>query len=298
VGREILGERIFERGACMKNVKVLGISGSPRHANTETLVNEALKAAREVGPVDTELISLAGMEINPCDGCNKCYGYSKGASWDRLCYKYDDDVTMIYKKIRDADGIIIGSPVYAGDITAKLKALMERGACFCHYSASPVAGSIRNKMVGGIVVAFERRGGQEGSLQSIWRWATGIMFSYVVGAVPFPDDPPPQASAFGGLADTCDSSAGLGKYGAMPETTRTQPPSSGIYNLRSVRNLAKNVSLGSLLINRGTISLQSEGITVPPLPLTAFPEKILQPDSYLKQVREGRQVPEYQIILE
>ncbi|NLO21837.1 MAG: flavodoxin family protein [Syntrophomonadaceae bacterium] len=280
----------------MQKVKVLGISGSPRHANTETLVDEALKAARELGPVDTELISLAGLTINPCDGCNKCYGYSKGASWDRLCYKHDDDVTMIYKKIREADGIIVGSPVYTGDITAKLKALMERGACFCHYSASPVAGSIRNKVIGGIVVAFERRGGQEGSLQSIWRWATGIMFSYVVGAVPFPDDPPPQASALGGLADTCDSWAGLGKYGAMPQTTRTQPPNSGVFNLRSVRNLGKNVALGALLINRGTLALQSEGISVPPLPLTSFPEKILQPDSYLKQLREGKlQAPSYQV---
>jgi len=281
----------------VKRIKVLGISGSPRHANTETLVAESLKAAAEIGPVDTELISLAGLEINPCDGCNKCYGYSQGASWDRLCYKYDDDVTMIYKKIRDADGIIVGSPVYTGDVTAKLKALMERGACFCHYSASPVAGSIRSKVIGGVVVAFERRGGQEGALQSIWRWAAGILFSYVVGAVPFPDDPPPQASSLGGLADTCDSSKGLGKYGAMPETTRTEPPSSGVYNLRSVRNLGKSVAMGALIVNRGITALQDEGIVMPPLPLTAFPDNILQPNSYLQQVKNGKiNVPAYQLI--
>ncbi len=122
------------------------------------------------------------------------------------------------------------------------------------------------------------------------------MFSYIVGAVPFPDDPPPQASALGGLADTCDSSAGLGKYGAMPQTTRTQPPNSGIFNLRSVRNLGKNVALAALLINRGTLALEAEGISIPPLPLTSFPEKILQPDSYLKQLREGKiKAPSYQV---
>lgn len=281
----------------MQQVKILGISGSPRRANTETLVEEALKAAREVGPIQTELISLAGMQIHPCDGCNKCYGYSKGASWERLCYTYDDDVTMIYKKIRDADGIIVGSPVYTGDVTAKLKALMERGACFCHYSASPVAGSIRNKVFGGVVVAFERRGGQESALQSIWRWATGILFSYVVGAVPFPADPPPQASALGGLADTSDSGKGLGKYGAFPEHMRTDPPTSGIYNLRSVRNLGRSVGLGALIVNRGIQQLQYEGITVPPLPLTAFPPNILQEGSYLKKAAEGEiTIPEYQLL--
>jgi multimeric flavodoxin WrbA len=45
------------RDDLMQRVKILGISGSPRHANTETLVHEALKAAQELGPVDTELVS-------------------------------------------------------------------------------------------------------------------------------------------------------------------------------------------------------------------------------------------------
>ncbi len=281
----------------MEKIKLLGISGSPRHGNTETLVKEALQSAVELVPADTELISLAGLKINPCDGCNRCYGFSKGATWERLCPVYDDDVTMIYQKIRDADGLIIGSPVYTGDITARLKALMERGASFCHYSASPVAGSIRNKVVGGIVVAFERRGGQESALQSIWRWATGILFSQVVGAVPFPGDPPPQASALGGLADTCDSHAGYGKKGALAETTRTVPPTSGLYNLKSVRNLGKSVGLGALAMNRGLKAIKAEGIDIPPLPLTSFPPSIIQPGSYLEQVFAGKiDVPAYQTI--
>ncbi len=57
------------------------------------------------------------------------------------------------------------------------------------------------------------------------------------------------------------------------------------------------MGLGSLWINRGTTALQGEGITVPPLPLTAFPAKILQPDSYLKEVWQGKiTAPDYQII--
>ncbi|MGI6451983.1 MAG: flavodoxin family protein [Syntrophomonadaceae bacterium] len=281
----------------MEKVKILGISGSPRRANTDTLVAQALKAAAEMLPVSTELISLAGLKITPCEGCNQCYGFYKGATWDKMCYKHDDDVTYIYQKIAEADGLIVGSPVYAGDITAKLKAFMERGACFCHYSASPVAGGIRNKVIGGIVVAFERRGGQESALQSIWRWATGIMYSFVVGAVPFPDDPPPQASSLGGLADTCDSSASLQPLGALPETTRTNPPTSGIYNLRSVRNLGKTVALTSLIVKQGLIALEQEGITVPSLPLVTFPSSAVKRDSYLHQVFNNEiTVPSYQSV--
>ncbi|MDD2422289.1 MAG: flavodoxin family protein [Heliobacteriaceae bacterium] len=270
-----------------EKVKLLGIAGSPRHGNTEALVAEALKAGAGLGPVETELISLANLEINGCIGCNRCYGFKQGATWERMCYQFDDDVAMVYKKIAAADGLIVGSPVYTFDVTSRLKALMERGACFCHYSASPLSGAIRNKVVGGLVVAFERRGGQESALASIWRWATGIMFSMVVGAVPFPEDPPPQASGLGGLADTCDSSAGLSPQGAFPETTRTTPPTSGEYNLRSVRNMGRTVAMGALMVKRGTAALQAEGITVPPVAITAFPRSLLKEGSYLARLRAG-----------
>ncbi|UCC66408.1 MAG: flavodoxin family protein [Deltaproteobacteria bacterium] len=277
-------------------VKVLGISGSPRHGNTDTLVREALRAAKALG-VQTTFLSLADLRVEPCQGCYQCYGFYRGATWERICYLHNDDVSSIYRQIQGADGIIIGSPVYAFDITAKLKALMERGAPFCHYAASELSGAIRYKVVGGIVVAFERRGGQESALGSIWRWAVGVCSGLVVGAPPFPPDHPPQGSFLGGLADTCDSRHPLGEKGVTRHGSRVKPPTSGIYNMRAARNLGRSVAQTALTMKRGMEALRKEGYLFPPLPLVAYPEEEIREGSYLDRIRRGESnPPAYQMV--
>lgn len=278
-------------------IKILGISGSPRKANTDTAVQIALEAAKELSPdIETELISLAGKKINPCEGCYQCYGFNKGATWENICYIHKDDVSEIYKKMVDADGIIIGSPSYALDISAKLKALFERGAPFCHYAASRLSGALSHKVIGGIVVAFERRGGQESALSSIHHWAMAIGSSFVVGSRPYPSDPPPQASFLGGLVDTCDSIKSLSRDGIMPETSRTKPPLSGILNVRSLRNLGKTVAEGAMIVKYGIEKLKSTGFNFEPLPIVNFPKEIIKEGSYFDKVLKGEEKPpEYQI---
>ncbi len=274
-------------------IKVLGISGSPRKgSNTDTLVKMALSAAKEIGGVSTEFISLSELEINPCSGCYSCYGFKKGATWEKFCYTHDDDAAFVYEKIRDCDGLIVGTPVYSYSITGKLKALMERGPMLCHYAASPISGSIRGKVVGGIVVAFERRGGQESALFAIWRWATTLLYSTVVGACPFPQDPPPQSSFLGGLVDTCDSVNPLGDEGFSIKTSRIKPPTSGLYNERSVRNIGRNVALWAKIVKYGISKLKEEEKKVfPPLPLVYFPKEAIKEGSYLDKVYKGEESP-------
>jgi len=278
-------------------VKILGISGSPRVGNTETAVQIALNAAKEVSSsIETEFISLASLKINPCEGCYSCYGFKKGADWEHICFIHKDDVAMVYKKMVEADGIIFGSPSYAFDISAKLKALFERGAPFCHYAGSRLSGALSHKVVGGVVVAFERRGGQESALATIHRFAMAIGSSFVVGARPFPSDPPPQASFLGGLVDTCDSKMSLGKEGILPETSRTRPPVSGIFNVRSLRNIGKTVAEGALVVKAGLLSLEKEGFMLSPLPIVNFPAEIIKENSYFDRVRKGlEKPPKYQI---
>lgn len=279
-------------------IKILGISGSPRKANTELAISIALDAAKELLPegIETELISLAEKKINPCDGCYQCYGFHKGATWENICYLHNDDVAEVYKKIVSAHGIIIGSPSYAFDISAKLKALFERGAPFCHYSSSRLSGALSHKVIGGIIVAFERRGGQESALSSIHRWALAIGSSFVVGARPYPSDPPPQASFLGGLVDNCDSKTPLSKDGIMPETSRIRPPLSGILNIRSLRNLGKTVAEGAMIVKKGMEVLKKEGFNFPPLPIVNFPKEIIKENSYFDKVRKGlEKPPEYQV---
>ena len=91
-------------------MKVIGIVSSPRKGgNTEILVREALKAAREAG-AETELVSVAKKSISPCDGCGAC-------EKNGIC-KIKDDMQVIYQQLESADGIVFGTPVYFLNVTA------------------------------------------------------------------------------------------------------------------------------------------------------------------------------------
>ncbi|MFX0197871.1 MAG: flavodoxin family protein [Candidatus Hodarchaeota archaeon] len=101
------------------NIKVVGISGSPRkNGNTEILVKEALNGAQEIRGVQTTFRTVAGKEIRHCTGCLSCR--KKG-----LCV-INDDFIAFFKAYMEADGIIMGSPVYHLSITSCLKAVIDR----------------------------------------------------------------------------------------------------------------------------------------------------------------------------
>jgi multimeric flavodoxin WrbA len=124
-------------------MKVLGIVGSPRSGgNTETLTRIALEEVRKEG-LKTELITLAGKKIEPCDGCRSCAKTGK-------CHIVDD-FESILRKMKRADGIILATPVYYGAATPQITSLISR---FYGTRGKP----LKNKVGGPIVVA--RRAGQ------------------------------------------------------------------------------------------------------------------------------------------
>jgi len=128
-------------------VKIIGIVGSPRKGgNTELLTKEALQAASAEG-AETELITLAGKEIKPCDGCRQC----KDKKID--CH-IQDDLAPIFHKLLEADGLILATPVYVGSATAQTKAFMDR---VCFWSGA-LGRPLENKVGAPLVVA--RRAGQ------------------------------------------------------------------------------------------------------------------------------------------
>lgn len=149
----------------MIRVRILGISGSPRHGNTELLVKEALRAAEGLGGVETEFVSLADKTIDHCKSCYDCF---KNPSREKLCYRsYEtkNDVNEILNKMIVADGLIVGSPVYFGVVSSKLKALIDR--------AMPLEALgllLRNKVGGAIAVAHERSGGLEETVKYLNNW--------------------------------------------------------------------------------------------------------------------------------
>lgn len=99
-------------------MKILGISASPRvGGNTDIVINEVLESAKNEG-AEVEFLTLAGKEINACVACDSCKKFGK-------C-QYDDDVLPILERISEADGVVIGAPVYFGNVPSPLKALIDR----------------------------------------------------------------------------------------------------------------------------------------------------------------------------
>jgi multimeric flavodoxin WrbA len=131
-------------------IKVIGVVGSPhRHGNTTQLMEFALKAAEEVG-AQTELVHLLDYKFSPCVGHSVC----KGA-----CLIDDDMSKRITPKVVEADGIILGTPVYFGTMAAQLKAFIDRTRVIRHNNFQ-----LANKAFGAIAVAGRRNGGQETTL--------------------------------------------------------------------------------------------------------------------------------------
>lgn len=103
-------------------MKILGIIGSKRKTgNTSCLVQTALKAAQKKG-AETELIFLGDYSIKDCTGCEGCK--------DTLKCVINDDMQKIYPLLLEADGIILGSPTYFYNISADMKAFIDRCYCF------------------------------------------------------------------------------------------------------------------------------------------------------------------------
>jgi multimeric flavodoxin WrbA len=103
-------------------MKVLAIVGSKRkNGNTSYLVQQALDEIK-CDEIETELVFLGDYNIRGCTGCEGC----------KYTYKcvIMDDMQKLYPRILEADAIITGSPTYFYNITADMKAFIERCYCF------------------------------------------------------------------------------------------------------------------------------------------------------------------------
>ena len=102
--------------------KIVAINCSPRSTwNTATLVREAAKGAEEQG---AEITVIDLYKLEKFTGCISCFGCKLPDNLGKCICK--DGLTSVLEAIRDADGLIIGSPNYLGDVTAGFRALFER----------------------------------------------------------------------------------------------------------------------------------------------------------------------------
>jgi multimeric flavodoxin WrbA len=102
--------------------KVIAINGGPRKTwNTATLLERALMGATRVGAT-TELVHLYNLDFKGCKSCFACK--QKGVSLDACALK--DDLQPVLKAIHECDALIIGSPIYFGEVTGETRSFLER----------------------------------------------------------------------------------------------------------------------------------------------------------------------------
>ena len=136
-------------------MKVILINGSP-HTNgcTYTALSEAAKTLEENG-IDTEIIQVGNKDVRGCIACGKCRELGK-------CV-FDDIVNEVAPKFKEADGIIIGSPVYYASVNGTVLSFLDR----LFYS-----GSFDKTMKVGAAVVSARRGGNTATFDTLNKYFT------------------------------------------------------------------------------------------------------------------------------
>ncbi|MGD0817324.1 MAG: flavodoxin family protein [Methanomassiliicoccales archaeon] len=125
-------------------MRIIGISGSPRvDGNTEVLVRAALEGAKLKG-AEIEFVALSGKKIEGCLACTECGRNGK-------CV-IEDDMQAIYPKMMAADGVIIGTPIYFGQMTSQTKGFIDRT-----YLLNKLGRKLEGK-VGGVIAVGGRAG--------------------------------------------------------------------------------------------------------------------------------------------
>ena len=130
-------------------MKVLAVNGSHRPGqNTASMLNIVLDEVKAEG-FETELIELYEQKIKLCKSCNKCLMKPE-------CSITDDDMPMIINKLLAADAIILGSPVYFGNVSSMMKIFIDRSR-----SMHMCKNALDGKIGAALTHAGLRNGGQE-----------------------------------------------------------------------------------------------------------------------------------------
>ncbi len=143
--------------------KFVLISGSPRSkGNTAFVLNEMSNIMKEMGS-ETQIFSLAGKNISACKACNACKSTGKCA--------INDGMNEMAEVIKEADGLVVGAPVYFGTARGDMMNFLQRLGMLNFANNRFLDG----KVGGPVVVA--RRGGHTATIQEM------LMFFFISGMV-------------------------------------------------------------------------------------------------------------------
>lgn len=151
-------------------MKVIGVNGSPRkNGNTDYIMKVVFDRLQAAG-IETEVVQIGGEIVRGCKACDSCVRRKDGK-----CIIADDGLNELVAKLKDADGVLLGSPTYFSDITPEMKAFMDRSG-----KVSGANGGLFARKAGAAVTAV-RRGGAAHSLDSMDHWLH-IQQTYIVGS--------------------------------------------------------------------------------------------------------------------
>jgi multimeric flavodoxin WrbA len=146
----------FYRNAGGITMKVIALNGSPRkEGNTAKLLQEILDQLKPLN-IETEIVHIGRQEVKGCIACGKCAELK-----NKKCAITSDKVNEWIELMADSDGILLGSPTYFADVTAEMKALIDRAGM-----VGMVNGGMFKRKVGAAVTAV-RRGGSIHALDSM-----------------------------------------------------------------------------------------------------------------------------------
>lgn len=130
-------------------MEVVAFCGSARRkGNTALLLNTVLEPLAEAG-AKTELVELAGSEMGGCTACMVCFKEQDGT-----CAVKKDMLNECVDKMSRADAVILGSPTYFADVSAEMKALIDRSGM-----VGRANDHLYKRKIGASVVAVRRAGG-------------------------------------------------------------------------------------------------------------------------------------------
>jgi len=130
-------------------MKVVAINGSPKvQGNTAQAIGIVTRELENEG-IDTEVIHVGNKLVRGCLACGQCVKLK-----NRQCVINGDDVNLWIEKMQQADGIILGSPVYFSAISGTMKCFLDRA-----FYVSSSNGGLFNRKIGAAVVAVRRSGG-------------------------------------------------------------------------------------------------------------------------------------------
>lgn len=129
-------------------MRVLAFNASPKpDGNTAILLGTVLSELKKEG-IDTELIHIGGRPLRGCTACGQC-----SKTMDARCALPDDGINGWIARIKEADGIILGSPTYFADITSEMKAFIDRVGYVCRAN-----NNLLQRKIGAAVIAVRRCG--------------------------------------------------------------------------------------------------------------------------------------------